>query len=417
MAQVAGIGGVVGVRHAGGRRLRRLRRLVARGVVRDLLLRVLELGDDRLQVRRLAGREQRRLDLGLDLSERLLRAALGHVGGGPDDEVAGGLALALQAGAGVRLVDRHEPRELVGLEAERRLLERRVDLALGGDERLVQRAVVDRALGDVLEALAAFERCERLVGQRLARHQDVVDLPRGGGRLVQRLVAVVVVVQVLGRDLDLALELGLDVLLEERQLELLLDVGLGQVVLLEVGLVLGLVAPVVLGDRLGDLGLQLLGGDVHVQRLGDVLHLRLGHEVGDDGLDDGRRVRARPDLGDLRALVRAVLLPRPDLHRPHLELDLVVEVVPGDVHVAHDRHVALLQRGAGGRRRPAAGSCGRRDCGQNENPECSAHANYAAISRRTSIIASSNSNPWCTLGLCDGASTARRRLSSRVATV
>jgi hypothetical protein len=43
--------------------------------------------------------------------------------------------------------------------------------------------------------------------------------------------------------------------------------------------------------------------------------------------------------------------------------------------------------------------------------------NYAAISRRMSSIASSNSSPWWTPGRVAGGSTAGRRLSSRVATV
>src|SRR5436190_406549 len=128
-------------RGGGARRGRR----VAGGVFRRLLLRSLELAQDARHVRLLLRREKLRADLRLHLVERLLGAALHHVGRRADDEVAVRLALAGElARVGIRLVDLHERRELVRRKREGRLLERLVDLALLRGERLVGRARVDR---------------------------------------------------------------------------------------------------------------------------------------------------------------------------------------------------------------------------------------------------------------------------------
>src|SRR6266487_1943348 len=83
----------------GGRARRRRRRRESARVLGDLLLRRLELGDDRAQVILAAGAQELALDLALDGGERLSDALLLRLGRGPDDEVAGRLALSLEAGA------------------------------------------------------------------------------------------------------------------------------------------------------------------------------------------------------------------------------------------------------------------------------------------------------------------------------
>jgi hypothetical protein len=137
------------------------------------------------------------------------------------------------------------------------------------------------------------------------------------------------------------------------ELDLLLDVGIGQPVSLQVGAVLGLVPVVQLLDILRDLGVDLVGRHHDRELLADVSQLRVHDEIGDHRLDDRRLVGSRPHRRDRPLLVPAPLLPlraagarlAAELDRTHLEGDLMIEVSLRDVGRAHNGHIARLELG------------------------------------------------------------------------
>src|SRR4051812_30123223 len=281
-----------GGRRRGGRRRRRGRRRLVARLVLDLALEVLRhLREPGLPRRLLLLRGEIPLDLRLDLLEGLGVRGLDRAEG-LDDVVA---------------VDAlHRLRDLVRLERERGLVERGHRLLTGTARTSVRDAkfaalgrragVLRVLLRESGEARSVFQLRLDLVGEALAVDEDVPHLARLRRR-ERRLVLVVVLLRRGVRHLDVRRHLGLELLAQEVRPEfVLLELGEGDVVLLQRVLELLLVALVVRLLDLLDLLVDVLLRHRHAELLGLLRHFFLLHEEGDSGAAE-RRVSRGADLG------------------------------------------------------------------------------------------------------------------------